>query len=214
MTVERSFKLVHIHAIDPETGVQVEDGSYGFVATAGEAEVVRRCTATWQEMCALVGDIRNDYHQWQVAIALAPSAAEGLFGSDGEEQIESDIADGGAQAWTDRLPASAVKALRLQQEEARSRTSQAFPIEILELDDGGEAFAHAWYGVEARGRFGSVISRETDHFDELEGIVGVLLSDEKALWEHLLALGGAALSIGTWDGQEIDPVAALLRRAS
>lgn len=66
----------------------------------------------------------------------------------------------------------------------------------------GEATEEPWFGVAVNGRFGSAIVRSARSLDELAGLVGDL-RDQRALWLFVQAQDP---SIGTFDGEPIDPL--------
>ena len=81
--------------------------------------------------------------------------------------------------------------------------SRAEVVQLRTVDPStGEASEEAWFGVLASGKYGTSITRSAATLDELAEQVGDL-SDERALWAFVQAQDP---TIGTWDGQPIDPL--------
>jgi hypothetical protein len=86
--------------------------------------------------------------------------------------------------------------------------SKAEVVQIQAVDAvTGEASEHVWFGVAANGRFGSSITRSARSFKGLAEMVEGSLTDERALWDFVLAQDP---TIGTWDGEPVDPLDRLI----
>lgn len=82
--------------------------------------------------------------------------------------------------------------------------SSAEVVEVRTVDPtSGRPVTEPWYGVAVAGQYGDAISRSAPSLEELAELVGGDLSNERALW---LFIQNIDCSIGTFDGELIDPV--------
>ena len=201
-------EVVRITPLDAATGEPAGDDAFGIVAWGtSDHQAILRCSSTLeqlQEIAGDLGDLRARYElAWCLAPHLGPPWPTRAFWTDDPQQRKALEALGVRYA-----PHREVLAAHVV--EGCGPHSSARVVRIVEVDpQTGTEAGSARYGVWARGRFGPEISRWATSLTELATEVGDL-TDERALWA---AMQAESPSIGTWDGEPINPLDAWLEDA-